>query len=69
MLPNLLPPDLLAGLKMNINRPFGNGRDYDQTAGDDTTGVIDADLPTPPHSQSRSCLATGTTDDHSRRSR
>ncbi|MEN6406974.1 MAG: hypothetical protein ABFC77_10945, partial [Thermoguttaceae bacterium] len=31
----LLPPDLLSGLKMNINRPFGNGRD------DDGNGVID----------------------------
>lgn len=25
----LLPPDLLAGLKFNINQPFGNGRDDD----------------------------------------
>ncbi len=24
---DLVPPELLAGLKMNINRPFGNGRD------------------------------------------
>ena len=32
----MLPPELLAGLKMNINRPFGNGRD------DNDKGVIDA---------------------------
>ena len=25
--PNLLPPEILAGLKMNLNRPFGDGRD------------------------------------------
>jgi hypothetical protein len=27
MLPTLLPPELFVGLKMNINRPFGNGQD------------------------------------------
>jgi hypothetical protein len=32
---NLLPPEMLAGLRMNLNRPFGNGRDSD---GD---GVVD----------------------------
>ena len=32
----LLPPELLAGLKMNINRPFGNGRD------DLNSGVVDS---------------------------
>ena len=31
MLPQLLPPEVLAGLKMNINRPFGNGRDDNAT--------------------------------------
>ncbi len=31
----LLPPDLLAGLRMNVNRPFGNGLD------DDGNGVVD----------------------------
>ncbi len=31
----LFPPEILAGLKMNINRPFGNGVD------DDGNGVID----------------------------
>ena len=58
MLPNLLPLDLLAGLKMNVNRPFGNGRDYDQTPGDDTTGVIDADQPLPPTKPKQVTLAT-----------
>jgi hypothetical protein len=29
MLPQLLPPEMLAGLKMNINRPFGDARDND----------------------------------------
>jgi hypothetical protein len=45
--PQLLSADVLAGLKMNINRPFGNGHDYDQKTGDDATtaGVIDADVP------------------------
>ena len=31
----LLPPDLRCGLRMNINRPFGNGRD------DNNVGVVD----------------------------
>ncbi|MBU4397819.1 MAG: hypothetical protein KKE86_00650 [Planctomycetes bacterium] len=35
----LLPADLLAGLKMNINRPFGNGLD------DDGNGVVDEQWP------------------------
>ena len=34
-LPLLLPPDLLNGLRYDINRPFGNGRD------DDNNGVVD----------------------------
>ena len=52
LLPTLLPPDLLAGLKMNINRPFGNGRDYITISGDDAVfaGVIDAPIPIPPAS-------------------
>ena len=60
-LPTLLPPDLLIGLKMNINRPFGNGRDYDQAAGDDTTGVIDADEPTLANPPKKVGLATSAT--------
>ncbi|MCX7424456.1 MAG: hypothetical protein NTW96_02270 [Planctomycetia bacterium] len=31
----LLPPEMLAGLKMDLNRPFGNGRD------DNNNGVVD----------------------------
>ena len=34
--PQLLPLEVLAGLKMNINRPFGNGRD------DLSVGVVDS---------------------------
>ncbi len=33
--PDLLPPEMLSGLRMDINRPFGNGRD------DDGTNVVD----------------------------
>jgi len=36
---DLLPPDLLAGLRMDINRPFGNGRD------DNGNGVVDEPEP------------------------
>ncbi len=36
---DLLPADLLVGLKMNINRPFGNGQD------DNSNGVIDESEP------------------------
>ena len=36
---NLLPPEILAGLKMNLNRPFGNGRD------DNNNGVVDEPEP------------------------
>jgi len=32
---DLLPPELLAGLKMDVNRPLGNGRD------DNSNGVVD----------------------------
>ncbi len=49
LLPTLLPPDLLAGLKMNINRPFGNGRDYIATAGDDATNAGSIDAPGTQH--------------------
>ncbi len=35
--PQLLPPDLLAGLKMNINRPFGNGQASGNEVVDDPT--------------------------------
>ncbi len=34
-LTTLLPKDMMAGLRMDINRPFGNGRD------DNTNGVVD----------------------------
>ncbi len=34
-LPLLVPPDLLNGIRFDINRPFGNGRD------DDNNGVVD----------------------------
>ena len=45
-LPQVLPPELFVGLKMNINRPFGNGRDYDRNYRDDqnSTGVVDAPI-------------------------
>ena len=33
----LLPPEMLVGLKMNINRPFGNGRDDTNNP-----GIVDA---------------------------
>ncbi len=44
LLPNLLPPEVLAGLKMDLNHSYGNGRDYDAAAGDQpaTAGVVDA---------------------------
>ncbi len=35
LLPFLVPPDLLNGLRLDINRPFGNGLD------DDNDGVVD----------------------------
>jgi hypothetical protein len=34
-LANILPPEIFAGLKMDINRPFGNGRD------DNGDGIVD----------------------------
>lgn len=37
--PALLPPELLAGLKMDINRPFGDG--YDNTQSGYGRGVVD----------------------------
>jgi hypothetical protein len=45
-LPQVLSPELFVGLKMNINRPFGNGRDYDRNYGDDqnSKGVVDAPI-------------------------
>ena len=47
--PQLLPPEMLIGLKMNINRPFGNGRDYDRALVTISSmrGVTGADQPTP----------------------
>jgi hypothetical protein len=44
MVSEMLSPDVLAGLKMDIDRPFGNGRDYDAHLNDDSTnaGVVDA---------------------------
>jgi hypothetical protein len=36
LLPQVLPPEMFVGLKMNINRPFGNGRD------DLGNGVVDS---------------------------
>jgi hypothetical protein len=38
-IPDLLPPEILAGLKLNLNRPFGNGRD------DNNNGVVDESEP------------------------
>ncbi len=37
--PALLPPELLAGLKMDVNRPFGDG--YDNTQSGYGRGVVD----------------------------
>ena len=48
MLTTLFPPDLLAGLKMNINRPFGNGLAHENN-NDSFPYIVDAPetLPNP----------------------
>jgi hypothetical protein len=38
----LLSPDVMAGLKMDINRPFGNGRDDLVSAGANDPHIVDA---------------------------
>ncbi len=37
---NMLPPDLVSGLKFDLNRAFGNGRD-DSTSGTPGYGIVD----------------------------
>ncbi len=41
LLPQVLPPELFVGLKMNVNRPFGNGRDDSAAMGGSDTYVVD----------------------------
>ncbi|MCE5269229.1 MAG: hypothetical protein LLG00_15235, partial [Planctomycetaceae bacterium] len=53
-LPQLLPPDVLAGLRMDINRPFGNGRADDAN----NPGIVDA--PATPASPKQLTLAGST---------
>jgi hypothetical protein len=55
----LLPPELLAGLKMNLNRPFGNGRD-DNSIGDPGYGVVDESEPAESGEQVTFNSSTGT---------
>ncbi len=40
-LPQLLPLELLMGLKMNLNRPLGNGLDQDDPSSSTHVGVVD----------------------------
>jgi hypothetical protein len=53
----LLPPELLAGLKMDINRPFGNGRTDESDPS--YPGIVDA--PATPANTKVLSLLTGTT--------
>ncbi len=57
LLPTLFPTDLLGGLKMNINRPFGNGQD---DSGNVTNPMVDGPSETAAN-QSTSLTLSGVT--------
>ncbi len=49
----LLAPELIAGLRMNLNRPLGDGRD------DDSPGNNVVDEPMPTHTQIKAGTTSG----------
>jgi hypothetical protein len=55
----LLPPELIAGLRMDINRPFGNGRDDNNNGLVDEPGGISSNKPSAPDSGTETVSASG----------
>ncbi len=55
----LLPPELIAGVRMDINRPFGNGRDDNNNGLVDEPGGISSNKPSAPDSATETVSANG----------